>query len=329
MYYGMQSFMKMTFQNTFGAAETSSSQAFGFKSESLNKTIEQITSKPGRKRFLKRRFTSGKRHVKGNLSLDAFPTVMAYALKSVLFSSTVESNGYRHSFDVACYDYNGLSATNLLTAEIHRGGDNSQYYYDLNGNSLAVNIKKNDFVSLELDMLGTSQVESTKSNPVYLDEEPFFYNQVSMGFDGNPEMNIDEMTLTIQNNLEPRYNLGITSKPRRIARAEEMTIGLTATLNCQSNSYFNAFNNQSEHNITIAMANSYGSVEIEMGDVKVLNYESNISDPGVITGRFEATVCDSVFITVINSFMLLNEPFMLDDNKYGKLGYNYNPIGAE
>lgn len=289
--------------------------------------------------MIRSRYTDGKRSVKGGVTIEGYPTALAYALKSVLLASSVFSGGYQHNFDVADADYNNNAATNMMTVEVNQDDDgNSQFFQDMNGQSFAMDINVGAAVVFNLGLLGTGQTKDTKTTAVFLTERPFRWDQCSISWDGVADYGFESLNISIGNNLEARHTMVNTYSPQYIKRSDVVAIDISGQLTLQSSGdskFEDAFNAQTEHVFRLDMKNEQGNtIGFSIPNLRISAYQSNISGPGLIDASFSAEAFynqgseSAILISVVNSEVLLNNPFTLNDSYYGLLGFDYNILIA-
>ena len=331
--YGALSYLKFTFQDSFGAIDTTSSQAFPFISESFKLNIDRL-NKPAKSRFTKSRSAQGKRGNAGSIELLGSPTILAYGLKSALGHnySTYSGGVFEHVFGVPEYDWNCYVPLQPVTVELNDGESaNSIFYQDTIGNGIQIGIEVGNFVIVGLDVLGITQKEDAKTALNYLVEKPFKWDQASISFDNIANPDFESVNLSISNNLEQIYTLSTTHNPQRIKRTAQVNIELTGTAVFENDSNFNAFLSNIEYDFNLSMANADNSIfEVSIPNLQIIDYNSNRTEYGLIRLDFTAEAffnqgsSSVIGVSIQSSYGLFPAPFILGDDFFGLLDKTYN-----
>ena len=332
--YGLKTYTKLTFQNTFGLAQTTSSQSIPLVAENLTKNINPISKKGLKGRFVKSKFTDGKKDISGGLDFEASAVALSFCFKAVLGHKLSQSSGgiFTHEFDVSTDDYSDLSAVNPMTVELNKDDDtNSVYFQDMLGSGLVVDITNGSLVTCKLDLLGVGKSEDTKSATNFLYEKPFKWSQSSISLDGETDLDFENISLAVNNNLESRYTLQNTDTARKIKRTEEVGLELSGSVILENTSWSAMFDEQTEHVFNANLKNTDGDVlNISIPNLRIREYNDNQQAPGLIMANFIGEAFynqgseSAILVTVTNSYPLYISPFILDDPFYGLLDQDYN-----
>lgn len=311
--YGMQSHAMFNFQESMGTVYTDSLQAIAITEESIVDGIEQLIEAGMYSRFGESPYHEGFQTVEGDITQEASPISLGYYLKSIFGSVTTTSDTgiQSHVFKTPTADFDGLIATPPLTIEVYRDIGSAAVYYDLAGNTFALNVANGELLTATLGVLGGKFSKQAASSPTFPTASPFKWDQASISFDGANVLDIQDLTWNVNNNLENRWTLQNTNTPYKTKRTAQQQIELSGTFIFQQHSYWDAFLNQDEKSMILyfASAQSPNSLKIDMPLVRFKSFDPVIAGAGIIEAAFTAGAMFSassntaVEITLVNTFV--------------------------
>lgn len=302
--YGMRSHVLVNFQNSFGTSQITSQEAIAIVNESVTFGIEQITEAGMYGRFAESPYHDGAYSVEGDITQEGSPISLGWFLKSAigLTSTTSDTDTQTHVFKPRTADFDGLAATEALTIEVHRDVGSAALYYDLCGNTLTLDIANGELLTSTLGVLGGGFIKNAAGTPTFPTAKPFKWDQFSGSFNGATILDIQDLSISINNNLENRWTLQNTQSPRKIKRTAQQVIELTGTITFQQQSYWDAFLNQSELPFVVHMASSQtpNALTLDFPLLRFKDFAPVIAGPGVIEASFTA---GAMFSTTSNTAM--------------------------
>lgn len=286
--YGMQSHVMFQFQNSYGASLINSLEAIPFTSETLELQIEQMEDAGLRARFYKNPSFSGARSIEGSLSVEAEPESIGFLVTAFCGSDNV--TGHTHTFQLNQEDFDPIVASRPFTAEVFRDVGSAFLYYDLVGNTLDISATNGELVKFELGVIGGGFSKKVASSPTFpADQIPFKWDQAAVSIDGNTELDITDLSISGNKNLEAIYSLQSSSAPRKIKRSGFEEISVTGTILFQSHSWFDAFNDQTTHQLVVNyQSNSPNALSIDMPQIKFTAFNVVADGPEIIEVDFTA-----------------------------------------
>lgn len=309
--YGMQGHAMFAFQNSFNTSNTSSLYALSITEESIVFGKEQITEAGMYARFAESPYHEGLNTVEGDLTMEASPIALGYPLKSALrlTSTTSDTDTQTHVFKSTTADFDEYSANDPLTIEVNRDVGSAAIYYNLNGNTLALNVANGELLTAILGVLGGGFSKKEKSSPTFPTAAPFKWDQSSIYFDGATVLDIQDLTLNINNNLENRFTLQASATPYKIKRTAQQMIELTGTFIFQQHSYWDAFLNQNEKSLVMywATAETPNALKIDIPLLRFKSFDPVMAGPGIVEAAFtagamySATSNTAIEITLVNT----------------------------
>lgn len=286
--YGMQSHVMWNFQNSYGTLQITSLEAIPFVSETLELNINQIEDNSLKARFYKNSSFAGERSIEGSLSVEAQPEAIGFLLSA--FTGADDVTDHVHTFKMQEEDFDGIVASRPFTTEVYRDQGSAFLYYDCVGNTIDISVSNGELVNFELGVIGGGFSKQAASSPTFpTGQTPFKWDQTSASFDDNAELDITELTITGNKNLEALYSLQNSSTPRKIKRSGFEEITVTGNILFQSHSYFDAFNEQTTHQLIVNFqSNSPNNLTIDIPQLKFTAAPITADGPGVIEMSFTA-----------------------------------------
>ena len=308
--YGMQGHVMFAFQNSFGTSNVASLQALSVTEESITLGIDQVVEAGMYARFGESPYHTGFQTIEGDVTQEASPIGLGYFLKSALgLTSTISAAGTQtHIFKSTAADFDANVATTPLTLEVNRDVGSAAVYYDMAGNTFALNIANGELLTATLGVLGGKFTKEAANSPTFPTASPLKWDQSSISFGGANVLDIQDLTLNINNNLENRFTLQNCNVPFKIKRTAQQQIELSGTFIFQQHSYWDAFIAQTEHSLVMhwAGAESPNSLKIDIPKLRFKSFEPSISGPGIIEAAFTAGAMFDASSNTAIEFTLIN-----------------------
>lgn len=296
--YGMLGHVMVNFQNSFGTSLVTSQEAIAVTEAGLVKGIEQIAEAGMYSRLSESPYHDGVQSFEGEISLEASPISIGYFLKSVIgYTQTTSGTGENvHIFKPRNSDFDEFAACDPMTIEQHLDVGSAGLFSDMCGNTLALNIANSELLDLTAGFIGAGFTRKDPSTPVYPTASPFKWDQMSGSFNGEPILDITDLTLNFNNNLQSFYTLQNCSVPRKIKRTSMQVIELTGTMIFQSHSYWQAYEAGSELPFVLNFSGieSPNNLKIDIPLLRFKSYEPTIAGAGIIEASFTAGAMFSV-----------------------------------
>jgi len=308
--YGMQGHAMFAFQESFDTSNVTSLQAISITDESLVFGIEQKREAGMYARFAQSPVHEGFATVEGDVTMEASPLGIGYPLKSVLglVSTTSDAGNQTHVFKSTTADFDPRVATNPLTVEVNLDVGSAGVYYNLVGNTFALNIANGELLTATLGVIGGGFYKKEASTPTFYTAKPFKWDQSSISFDGANVLDIKDLTITVNNNLQNEWTLQSSNTPYKTKRTEQQAIEITGTFIFQQHSYWDAFIAQTEHPLVMnwAAAESPNVLKIDIPKLHFASFDPVIAGPGIIEASFNATAEFSVTSNTAIEITLVN-----------------------
>ena len=292
MGYGMLGHVMWNFQDSMGTSQQTSLHAIPVTEESLVFGIDPIAEAGMYGRLHESPYHEGLHSVNGNIGMEAHPIAMGWLLRSALDAPTTTSDTGKqsHVFKPRTADFDARAAADPATIEVYRDIGSAAHYYDCFGGNLDINIANGELVTLNLGIVGAGFIKDEKASPTFPTAKAFIWDQVSAQFNSAIINNIADLTISINNNLEPVYTLTNTKTPFRVKRSAQQMIELNGTLIFEQWSYFQAFEDQSELSLVIYIKGQETPYEItfDFPAFRFKTFEPVMGGAGLIEAPFTA-----------------------------------------
>jgi len=290
--YGMRGHVMIQCQSAFGTSLTTSLTAVAVTNASLVYGIEQKIETGMYGRFAESPYHSGFWSFGGDITMEASPISLGWFLKSALAAPTTTSgtNTQTHLFKPATSDFSDRAAVTPLTIEQHIDVGSAGVFSDMCGNTLSFNVANGELLNVTAGFIGAGWTRKAAGSPTYPAAKPFKWDQFSGSFNSAAIVDLNDLTITVNNNLEARYTLQNTAVPRKIKRTAQQVIELTGSMLFQSHSYFDAFLAQTEYPFKIHFAGSQtpNALTFDFPALRFKSFEASIGGPGLIEASFTA-----------------------------------------
>jgi hypothetical protein len=291
MAYGMGGALGLTFQQSYGTAYTTGMKFLPFISESMNEEIPPLLQEGITGRYDEGDSFEGEHAVAGDIVYEVGPAMVGYMLKGCLGSSsldstTVDSYYYQHIFMPSPADFDDMAATPPMTIEIYRDAGSAFQYYDCLINQLTLEYAHGALIRSTASIIGGNFTKAAKQTASYEPFSEFTWNQCSISVAGTAVDEFQDLTVTINNNLEATYTLNATKFPNRIKRSGFRTTEVSGTILFISQAEADIFRAQTERRVVISTVQGSHFMELDIPSFRYESFPVNIGGPGQIAIGF-------------------------------------------
>ena len=317
----MKGHAMFAFQNSFNAVNVDSLQALAITEESIVLNKEQIVEAGMYARFAESPYYNGLTSVEGDITMEASPSALDYFFKAALRTNVTTvadvTSVVTHIYKTTSDDFDQLCTCDPLTIEVNRDVGSAAVYYNLCGNTFTLNVANGELLTATLGVLGGEMTKQAASSPTFPTAFPFKWDQSSISIDDAAVLDIQDATITINNNLENRWTLQQSATPYKVKRTAPQTIEITGTFIFQQHSYWDAFINQDYNSLVMhwASTQSPNALTLDFPYIKFTSFEPNMSGPGIVEAPFTAralfstTSNTAIQVTLVNTVpLLVNDP---------------------
>jgi hypothetical protein len=142
----------------------------------------------------------------------------------------------------------------------------------------------------------------------------FPWNVASIAFDNVAMSQNSEITVTLNDNVEPLYTNNLTLEPYKYTRSgfREVTVG--GTLYLTSRDLLNDFALGTSHRLTVSLVNTrtavqsgyYNTLRVDIPQVKLTAFKPSVSGPGEVTVSFTGRALLDTTSNYSAQFILVN-----------------------
>lgn len=312
MGYGMAGHVMLQFQNSFGTMLTASLQTIPVVSESFVQTIEQLTEAGMYARFGESPYHEGMHKIEGSVSVEAEPTTIGHFLKAAFGTvATTSGTGIQtHVFKpmIPGSEFDKRCAVQPMTFEVNMDVGSAAVFYDMVANQITISVANGELLTMETAFVGAGFTRKAASTPSFPTGKPFLWDQSSISFNGQDVLELEELSVTLNNNVEATYVLAGSKAPARIKRTAQQQIEITGTLLFESHSYWQAYQAQSELPFKAHFKNSATphTFTMDFSKMRLKTFEPQISDAGLVRASFTAGAMFDTASATAATFTLVN-----------------------
>ncbi len=297
MAYGMSGHLGISFQDSFGTAETGSMDWIPLISESLVQAKPPLISEGMKGRYEEGDDYEGPNEIAGDIVFNASPILVGKALKAWCgqSSATLQESVYSHGFKPITSDFDELSALPPMTIEVYKDAGSAHQFYDCLCDALTLEVAGGEFVKVTMGVLGRKFEKVAKSQPSYLTTSEYVWNQSSLQLGGAAIDEILNLSVTCANALEGRHTLDGSKDFNRIKRGGYRTVEIAGTILFVDDTEFDIYRAQTKQRLVLnvagqAVSSGYpGNLEIDVPSMKYSEFPPNISGLGLIEVGFTAS----------------------------------------
>lgn len=317
MSYGQNSNLGIIFQNSFGTVgDTGSIHFLPMLSETIARKIPTLRSATMRGIIDAGDAYRGPEMNEGEIEVEAQPVPLGALLKSVLeLTSSVQSGGiYTHTFKPRTSDWDELSAIQPTTIYKYMETGSAMLYGDMNGTTLEMSVANGEFLKAKVGYVGGifSQIASVAAS--YPAGKKYTWDQSSVSIGGSAVSEIEQLTITLEENREAMHTLNNTRNPSRIKHSDFRMLNVEGTIKFDNQTQFQNFLNQSENELIIHFVNSLTeiqsgyneSITLQIPLMRFEEFEPTASGPGQISVGFTANGIYSVDSATCMQITLVN-----------------------
>jgi hypothetical protein len=265
---GMKGNLALAFQSSYGTHNVSSLYHIQFLEESVALKKGQLNDQSiGRGVFEEGDAEEGPNTIDGTVRIAAKSLSLGVLLQAALGNaSSVKADSaavYTHTFNPSQTDFDEFSAGKPITIlKYTDDAGSASLFYDLNATTLELSASNGEFLTAAISVVGGSFRQIANVSPAFPTGKRFKWDQSSVTIDGTATNKINELTITVENGLEPRHTLCGSVYPSHIKRTAFRTFDISGTMLFDNQTEFQQFLAQTERKLVI---NFRGGVDISSG----------------------------------------------------------------
>jgi hypothetical protein len=311
--YGMDGHLGICEQQSGGIAYVASLDYMPIISESLNESIEALTSEEMRGRYEEGGHYEGMHNIAGDVVVDVHPLSAGKLLKYWFgqSSGTATHSSFSHSFKGVGEDFDALYAVPPLTIEVYRDVGSAFQYYDMLLNQLVFEWNAGSLVRCTAGFVGGNFNWVAATTPSYDVGSYFPWDTTSFELGGAAIDYATQLTLTLNQNLAAKHTLNNSKFPSRIKRDGFRTAELSGSFLFESAAQALKFRAQTGQacvitNIGETTAQSYNNtMKFDIPSLILTDFPSNIAGPGLVeVGWSGKAVYDTTSATLLEATLV-------------------------
>tara|TARA_Y100000310_G_scaffold78084_1_gene74723 strand:+ start:12900 stop:13868 length:969 start_codon:yes stop_codon:yes gene_type:complete len=297
MAFGTAGFLGISRQESFGTA-TSSWEYAPILSETLSTNIEQLIEEGVRNRYEEGPTQTGLLSVEGDISMEVHPHMIGHFLRGALgvssFAAVVTSTVWDTYLIPAQTDFSTDCPLPPYTIQVYKDVGSSHQFTDAIINGLTIENTSPELVKATATVIArvSSLMDPTAAS--FPTGDAFAWSGTSLQIAGAANADIENFTLTIENNMEGIPTLNNTNRFNRYGRTGFRTFKLSGTLDFISQTEFNIFRAQTQQQFLINIANAtsissgyYDTLFMDLPQLRYTTFGGNISGASRVTADFD------------------------------------------
>lgn len=296
MAYGMQGYMGIGKETTWGTAVTAGS-FMEMMSEGLTVALDRFDTRNIFNGIAEPDDTTGLIRVEGETVIPGNPEALGILLNAALGNTTttsVTATYWNHIFQARNSDVSSLTPLQPYTIEIFRDVTSAQQYAGCVAGQLTLACQPNQDLRATVSWLGKSALNKARVAVASVlfpttPGQPFTWDTCSISIGGTGTDLLESFTLEINNNLEAVSALNASNQVARFQRTNPVQTMLSGQMSFTDISAYQDFINQTERAFTInfTKAGSF-SMLISLPRCVYTTYPLGMAGRNRITVGFEA-----------------------------------------
>jgi hypothetical protein len=325
--YGAQIKYGLARQASAGTAVTdpTSFHGFAFVSESVGYEAEELISQNLTGRFSQGAAYSGPRNVAGTIEFEVTPRNLGAALASAVnhSPSSVTSASIRTlTFQPTTTDFSSFLVKSPWTVyKQFTDANSAEHFYDCQFGQIAFQFGAGAFLRGTLTCVGGTRtatgIGSADILPPASDVGRLYpWNVSSISYGGTGVSNFSELTVTINESIEPLNALNASLAPFKFTRTGFREVTVNGTFYMTDRTMLNNFVTETQARLLITAINTQAAIQsgyfntftIDVPQLKITEFKPSASGPGevavTVTGRgvIDPTSAYDVQMTMVTTW---------------------------
>lgn len=305
MSYGAQVKFGLARQASAGTAVTvaTSFHGFAFTSESVGYEAEELVSQNLTGRFSQGAAYSGPRNVAGTIEFEVTPRNLGAALAAAINHSpaSVSSTGIRTlTFLPNTTDFDSFFVKAPWTVyKQFTDANSAEHFYDCQFGQISFQFGAGAFLRGTLTCVGGTRtatgIGSADVLPAAADVGRLFpWNVSSVSYGGSGVSNFSEITVSVNESIEPLTALNSTLAPFKFTRSGFREVTVNGTFYMTDRTMLNNFVNETQSRLVITAINTqaaiqsgyYNTFTIDIPQLKITEFKPSANGPGEVAVTF-------------------------------------------
>ena len=295
--YGQNAEYGIAFQNSFDlVASVNSVHFFEIISESVAKKIPPLISQGMRGRFDEGDSYEGPHMNEGDIEIESSSHALGVLLTAMFEETVLVTSGsvYTRTFQPRTEDWDEKSAQQPFTFYKGLGAGSAHLFTNMNASELELKITNGEFFMAKMSVTGGGFARNAETTASYVSEKNWTWDTASFSIGGSANADVEQLTIKVTENVEPKYTLENRKDPSHTKRGSEFrAISVEGTIKFTNQTEFNEYLNQSERPLTLnfrgvtaIQSGYYEEFGIELPLMRYDDFPITGSGPGEMTAAF-------------------------------------------
>lgn len=298
MPYGQNADFGIIFQNSWDQVGSVNSAHFlPILNESVGKNIPGLISESMRGVFEEGDSYEGPHTNDGDIEIEASATPLGVMLAAMFDNTaTVSSGSLRtRTFKPRSTDWDNISANRPFTIYKYFEVGSAMLFSNMNASQFELMVTNGELFKAKMSVVGGGFSQTANTAAAYPDDKVFTWDTASVSFGGTAEADIENLTISIDEAIEPKHTLNNSKNPSQTKHTGFRTLSVDGTIKFNNQNEYQEFLSQSERSL---MVHFEGVTEIQSGynesltvDLPLMRYDDfkpSASGPGEMTVGFTA-----------------------------------------
>lgn len=295
MGYGSEGHLGVCKQNSW-AVPASSWHFIPIVNEGLVTNIEVLAQESILARYDEPPIREGVLTVAGDIAMELNPIDQGHFLRGVLgvYSSSVAQSGYvyLHAFTPKQTRFDANAALPPYTATVYRSVDEAFQFTDCQFNTMEINVTAGGIAKMSVGVIGRTSSLMNAATASYHTEAVYTWDAASISITTSGVGDLEDITISVNNNLEGISFLDTTKRRARILRNGFREVRVNGTVDLPDLDEYDEFRAQSERRLVLTLTGTEvrsGYKEYIEIDIPKFRYETfpvNISNPNRLSVGF-------------------------------------------
>lgn len=317
MAYGQDGHIGISFQDSYGTSEVGSLEYFPFISEGMVENIENLMSESLASRYEEPDAYEGMHAIEGEIAMEVHPNLVGKLCKAWAGQSsqdTLVGSCYSHIMPPLNSDWDEeKSALPPCTIEVYRDTGSAYQYYDMLLNSLTFEIAQGALYKCTAGWIGANFEWVNQTTPAFEAGSYYSWDVVSVSLGGGGIDDVNNLTVTLTNNLAGKAYLDGTKNYGRILRDGFRTIEVAGTMLLNGDAQAKIYRARTQQRLIISawdpttIALGHNEFKIDVPKMRYTEFPANIGGVGLVEvgfsakGDYDTTSEYAVQFTVVNT----------------------------
>lgn len=298
MPYGQNADFGIIFQDSWDdTASVNSIHFLPILNESVGKNIPGLISESMRGIFEEGDSYEGPHTNDGDIEIEASANPIGVILSCMMEETADVTSGSVHTrtFKPRSSDWDNISAGRPFTIYKYLEVGSAMMFSNMNGASMEIMVTNGELFKAKMSVVGGGFSQIANTTPSYPDDKIWSWDTASVSFGGTAEADIENLTIKLDEAIEPKHTLNNQKTPSQTKHTGFRTLSVDGTIKFNDQDEYQQFLSQSERKLLVHFE---GVTEIQSGfnesvtiDIPKMRYDDlkpAASGPGEITVGFTA-----------------------------------------